>query len=119
MGDTHQMIIDYVGKIIGWKAIGLQQYLVVQMGMVDADFTIDMVKKTADARFRDALPDDRQNPQFKFSFDFFIAQIAAWVAIALHALPGDFQGRFVFFLAETVISVPTLDQFMGVFLVDR
>jgi len=41
--DLHQMIINDVGKVIGWHTIRLVQHLVIERGAVDHDVTPDQV----------------------------------------------------------------------------
>ncbi len=91
MSNAHQVVINHVGEIISWKAIRFQQHLVIQLGMVDADFTIDVVKKTAHTRVRNSLPYNRQNALVKVCLDFFRGEVATWIPVTLHALAGHLQ----------------------------
>ena len=43
VGDTHEMVVDDVGKVIGGQTVPLQEHLVVQIGVVHGDVAVDGV----------------------------------------------------------------------------
>ena len=43
VGDAHEMVVHHVGEIIGGQAVGLEEDLVVQLGVVHGDVPVHRV----------------------------------------------------------------------------
>ena len=103
----HQVVIDHIGEVVRGEAVRFEQYLVVELFILDRDMSIYVVIKTADTFQRDALAHHGHQALSKPGFHFLNAQIPARVAVAFHAFVTGFQGGFIFFPAEAVIGVST------------
>ena len=55
--DLHEVVVDHVGKVVRWKAIILQDHLVVNILVVKDDFSVHDVFELCLAR-RDLHTDD-------------------------------------------------------------
>mmetsp|Transcript_35942 Transcript_35942/g.90171 ORF Transcript_35942/g.90171 Transcript_35942/m.90171 type:complete len:279 (-) Transcript_35942:195-1031(-) len=49
--DSHQMIVDYRGQMIGWQSVGLEQHLVVDLIVLKEDRSTDMIPKSCLTRW--------------------------------------------------------------------
>jgi len=103
----HQMVVDHIGEVVRGEAVRFEQYLVVELFILDRNMSIYVVIKTADTFQRDALAHHGHQALSKPGFHFLCIQVAAGVAIAFHAFIAGFQGGFIFLTAEAVIRVPT------------
>ena len=45
MGDSHGMVVNHVGKIIGRHAVRLDQHVVIERAVVDRDGSENLVRK--------------------------------------------------------------------------
>jgi hypothetical protein len=43
VGDAHEVVVDHVGEVVGRMAIGLQEHLVVDLGVSDDDIAAQQV----------------------------------------------------------------------------
>ena len=119
MRDFHQVIIHHIGKVICWKAVRFEQHLVVQLGVINADPTVNMVFEAGAAAFGDALAHDGPEPLAQPLPDLSVRQQAAGVAGDVRMGGQVFAFGFVIFLAEAVIRRAFRDEFIRVFLVNR
>ena len=46
MADLHGVVVDDVGEVVGWHAIALEQYFVVEVVGIDNNPTADEVRET-------------------------------------------------------------------------
>ena len=45
VGDVHEVIVDDVGEVVGGKAVGLHEDLVVDVGVLEGDVAAELVAK--------------------------------------------------------------------------
>ena len=57
VGDPHQVVVDHVGEVVGRVAVGLEQHLVVDLGVGDRDVAPQEVVGHGVAVFRHGEPD--------------------------------------------------------------
>ncbi len=48
MANSHKVVINDVGEVVGGETIGFEQHLVIKLFVFDADIAIDVVKKKLD-----------------------------------------------------------------------
>lgn len=66
VGDAHQVVVHHVGEIVGGQAVGLDEHLVVQGGVLHRDVAEDHVVEGGLPLRGDFLPDDIGNPRRQF-----------------------------------------------------
>ena len=71
MGDSHQMVIDYIGKIIRWVSIRLDQYHIVQLGVVHGDVTVNLIVERGSSLGWIILADDVRHAGCQIGLHFF------------------------------------------------
>ena len=119
MGDAHGVVVHHVGEVVGGHAVGLNQNLVVQGGVVHRDGAEDGVLKGGGAFPGTLLPDDVGNPSGQLFLHLFLGQVAAVAVVhgrnAAGLLDLPQLGEPVF-VAEAVVGVAAFHQLLGVFL---
>ena len=112
MGDAHQVVVDDVGEVVGGQSVGLDEDLVVQVGVVHGDVPIHRVPEGGGS-LRDTLADDIGLAGVQPGPDFLggegeAATVVLGVGIVpmqlLQPLPG----------AETAVGIALVDQELGV-----
>ena len=71
MGDSHQMVIDYIGKIIRWVSIRLDQSRSVQLGVVHGDITVNLIVERGSSLRWIVLADDVRHAGGQIGLHFF------------------------------------------------
>ncbi len=120
MGDAHEVIVHHVGEVIGGVAVGLDEDLVLQLGVVHLDMAVDRVVKGGDPLAGHLLPDDIGQPGVELLLHLFGRKVAAVAVVPAHRGPG---GHLVgphllepLGGAEAVVGLARFDQLLGVLL---
>ncbi|MPN45483.1 hypothetical protein SDC9_193050 [bioreactor metagenome] len=71
MGYIHKMVVNYIGKIICRKTVGLNKYLVIQLGIFNGYISVNHVVECCFAFRRHFLAYNKRKPGFKI-FLYFI-----------------------------------------------
>ena len=113
MGNAHQVVIDYIGKVIGWHPIGFNQNLVIQCAVFYSNISINLIMECGCAFQRHFLTDDIRYTGIQLFLYFFRREIPA-VAVIHRRNPGSFLNLphlfQPFLVTEAVISVTRLNQ---------
>ena len=120
VGDSHQMVVHHIGKVIGGKAIGLDQDHVVQLSIVHGDVSVKLVVEGGGAFPRVILTDHIGHAFFQVLFHFLPGKGQA-VLIVLHdllAVYGLLQGLQTLLGAEAVIGLTLLHQHLCILQID-
>ena len=117
MGDSHQMIVHYVCKIIGRIAVRLDQDQIFHFLIIYCDISVNHIMEGSGSLCGHIKPDHMRLSCCKTSFHFFLWKLQAALVIngnffsCHHALHG-----FQFFLsAEAVVSVALIHKLSGIF----
>ena len=119
MGDAHEVVVNDVGEVIGGQSVGLNEHLIVQVGVVHGHIAIDGVVEGG-VTGGDLLTDDVGFPSGQLGVDLLLAQVAAVAVVFGHfALGGSgFPQLFQALLgAEAAIGQALFHQQLGVFLI--
>ena len=46
VGDLHEVVVDDVGEVVGGEAVGLQQDLIVDVGVLEGDVAAELVAES-------------------------------------------------------------------------
>ena len=120
MCDAHQVIVNYIGEVVGRHAVALQQDLVVKCLVLHGDLAINQIVESGGSFMRHLLTNHVWLALGQVFLHFLSAQVAAvadalkWVLLGLFVL----SGILLSLGTKTIISRPLLDEFHGVFLVD-
>ena len=60
IGDEHEVVVDDVGEMVGGKAVGLHQDLVVDIGVLERDVAAEFVAESGRTFDRDFHADDER-----------------------------------------------------------
>ena len=110
MGDAHEVVVHHVGEVVGGQAVGLEEDLVVQLGVVHSDVPVHRVVEGGGA-LGDALADDVGLPGVYPGLGLGGGKGAAGVGLAVE-IPGILLALLL--LAEAVVGVAPLHQQTGV-----
>ncbi len=91
MGDAHGVVVDDVGKVIGGQAVGLDEHVVVQLGAIHRDVTVEHVVEGRFTGFGDVLADDIGHARVELCLNLFQRQVQA-VLIVFPGLALGFRG---------------------------
>ena len=112
--DVHEMVVDDVGEVIGRHAVALQQHLILQLFVRDADVAVQHIEVGRLARERHLLTDDVRVAVLQVRIDDILRQVAAGAVVA-----AKLALRVIFVrVAEAVVGVAELDELFRVFLID-
>ena len=119
VGDPHQMVVDHICKIVGRKAVRLDQDHIVQFLIGHRDVPVDLVVEGGLSLVWDIEPDDPWLSRRKVGFHLFLFQSQAVLVIHHDVRPvrgnrGP-QGVQTFLVAEAVIGIPLLHKLLRVF----
>ena len=103
--NAHQMVVHDVCKVIGGKAVGLEQHLILKLLVFDRDVTEGGVMERGRALVRDALADDKRLARLHTSERLVKRQVAAGADVLANFLTLILCGRFFLLtlLAEAVV----------------
>ena len=86
MGDAHQMIVHYIGKIVSGVSVGLNQYHIVQFCVVYCDISIDLIMEGRGAAIGIILANHIGDACGQFCFHFFFGQVKTVLVIDANLL---------------------------------
>ena len=111
MGNAHQMVIDDIGKVIGWISIGFNEDHIVQLRVIYADISINIIMESGGSFRRVILADNIWNTRCQFFLDLFFGKMETMLIINHDLLTGHFlfQVFQTFFVAETIIGFTLID----------
>ena len=120
MGDSHQMVIDHVGEVVGRKAVGLDQDHVVQFGVRDRDVAVQGVGECRRAFVGGILTDHEGHSRSQIRFDLLFRQVQAVLIVDHDLLAVDhlLQGFKTLLAAEAVICLALFDEDLRIFHVN-
>ena len=117
MRDAHQMVVHDVGEIVGGHAVGLDEDLVVEGGIVHLDVAVHHVLKAGGALGGHLLADDVGHAGVELLFDLLGRQAAA-VAVVVRGLAAGLLHKAhlvqALLVAEAVVGLALLHQLLGV-----
>ena len=116
MGDAHGMIVHHVGKIVGGHAVGLDEDLVVQGGVLHGNIPVDLIVEGGGALLGHLLPDHIGHARIQLLLHLLRGQVPAVAVIhGTHAIRL-MQACKPFLVAEAVVGVPLLHQLQRIVL---
>ena len=119
MGDAHQMVVHHVGEVVGGHAVGLDEDLVIQRGVVHLDVAVHHVLKAGGAGFGHFLADDVGKAGVQLCLHL-LGRKAAAVTVVVGSLAAGFlyQAHFIqtLLVAEAVISLAFFHKLLGIAL---
>ena len=108
------MVVDDVGEVVGRHAVTLQEYLILELFVLDRDVAVEHIEERRLARERHLLADDIGIAVLEVLFDDLRREVAAGAVIA-----AELAGRVIFVrVTEAVVGVARLDELLGVLLVE-
>ena len=108
------MVVDDVGEVVGRHAIALQEDLVLELFVLDRDVAVEHVEERRLTRERHLLADDVGVAVLEVLLDDLRCEVAAGTVVA-----AELAGRVILVrVAEAVVGVARLDEFLGVLLVE-
>ena len=114
MGDTHQMVIDDVGEVVGGQTVALQKHLIVQRGVFHSNIAEDSIVEGGAALCGDALTNDIGLTGGNAGLSLIKRQITAGIGSTLE-VAAVLLGLAL--LAEAVVSAALFHQELGVLTV--
>ncbi|MPM21851.1 hypothetical protein SDC9_68301 [bioreactor metagenome] len=117
VGDSHQVIVHHVRKIIGGKAVRLDKHLIVQLIVFHGDVSENGVSEGCGARAGNFLPDHIGNSGGEFFVYFFLREKSAAAVVFVDDTAGRCGFRNLFLAAETAVGPALFDEQLGVFFV--
>ena len=82
MRDVHEMVIDDVGEVVGRHAVTLQEYLILELFVLDRDVAVEHIEERRLARERHLLANDIGIAVLEVLFDDLRREVAAGAVIA-------------------------------------
>ena len=107
VGNTHQMVVDYICKIISRVSVGLDQNHVVQFVIVDCDVAVNLILEGCSSLGRHIDSDNVGFSGCQICLDFLLGKVQAVFVINMNLFTA-YVGRQrfqTFFITEAVISV--------------
>ena len=62
MGNAHIMVVDNDGQVVGWRAVGPQDYQIVELSIGDGDLPLNAIMDSRRTLLRRFQPDGRCYP---------------------------------------------------------
>ena len=117
MGDSHQMIVDDIGKIVGWVSVGFDQDHIVQLFIWLGDITVNLIVESGFAFIRNVGADHKWFARCQIGFNLFLGQVEAVLVIGTDLLAAHnlLQRIQTFLIAEAIVSLPFFNQLFGIF----
>ena len=120
MGNTHQMIIHNVCKVVGRISVRLDQYHIIELCVRHLDLAIDFINKLSRSLIRDILANDKRYSRCQLCLNLFFGQMQAVLVVhhdlfSCHLLA---QGIQTLFIAKAVICLSFFDQLLCIFHID-
>ncbi len=118
--DLHQMIVHYIGKIIGGHSIRFQKDPVIQGAVFHRNGSKQLILKSSGAGFGNFLADDIGLPCLQSALHLFPGQIPAMAVIPkCTVMPCGLPKAVQTFLrTKTIIRSAKLHQLSGIFLIN-
>ncbi len=88
MGNSHQMVVYYIGKIISGITVGLDQYHIVQFCIVHSNIPINLILESRCSFRRVILADHIRNTGSQFFFYFFFGQMQTMFVVYIDFFSG-------------------------------
>ena len=122
MGDSHEVVVDDVRKVVRRHAVGLDQNLILKFRRLDFDASVDQVVEGDDSFRRHFLTDHVRFARGEAALDFFFGQVATMAIVMSDRLPR--RDLFLveilqtFGVAEAVVRLALFDKLNGVVFKD-
>ena len=81
MGNSHQMIVHYVCKIVSRVSVGLDQDHIVKLCVIDRDIPVDLILKGGRSLGRVVLADNIRNASRKLCLNLFLGKMQTVLVI--------------------------------------
>ena len=120
MGDSHEMIIHNVSKIIGGISVGFDEDHVIQLRIVHGDVPVNFIMEGCGSLGGVILTDNIGHTRRQLFFHFLTGQAETVLIIYIDLFPCHRTGQCSqsLFITEAVISFSFFHQFPGIFQID-
>ena len=120
VGDSHQMVVYHIRKVVGGISVGLDQDHVVQLRIVYGDIAVNIVMEGGGSGGRIILADNKGYARCQLRLYLFLRQMQTVLIIYNNLLTRDFglQGLQALLVAEAVISLAFFNQLFRVLHID-
>ena len=116
MGNIHQMIVNHIGKIVGWITVRLDQNHIVKLRVIDRDISVNLIVERRSSFGRHINADHIWLPFCKIRLNFLFAKGQAMLVVDTDLCSAfgnsGLQAVQTFLVTETVISVSLLDELL-------
>ena len=120
MGDSHEMVVHHVSKIVGGVAVGLDQDHVIQFRVFHRNVSVNLIMEGGGSFRGIVLTDHVGHARRKLRFHLFLRQMQAVLVIHVDLLARNRtgEGGKALLIAEAVIGLSLFDQLFGIFQID-
>ena len=116
MCNAHSVVVDHVCEVVGRHSVGLEQHLVVQVGILDRDIAVYLIVERGGTLVRDLLADNAGFARVVALLSLCGVEVAAGAAVSGGKTVRGILAAVLALGAEAVVSVAALDQLLRVFL---
>src|SRR5580698_2717238 len=89
IGDAHEMVIDYVGEVVGGEAVRLHQYLIVDVAVLEGDVAAKLITEGGGVAGRHLHADDVWAAFGEVLVDLCLRKLAVGSVVARGEFGGD------------------------------